>query len=645
MLISYKWLQGYFEEKLPAPERLAELITFGFAEVESIETIDADKRGLSDTQINADKKDTILDVKVLPDRACYALSHRGVAYEVAAITGLKKKTMDWPQPEVKKVRALAVRVEAPELCSRYIARRVLNITQKGNPWVKEHLEAVGQRLINPIVDGANLVMFDCGQPLHAFDADKVEGGIVVRLARKGEKITTLDNSELILDEGVLIIADEKSPLAIAGIKGGTKAAVTDATKNLILESANFDASYIRKASERLGIKTDASKRFENRFSASLAGKGMTDFSALLFEMDKKASFGEIVDWYPNKLEAPKLKVEKEFLVNKLGIDVSDSQIEEIFSRLLISFEKENDGWLVTPPAFRVDLAIPEDIAEEVGRIIGYDKIPAELPPKTTGAVEIPKQFYYEWKVREALVSAGFSEVMTASFSASGDVAIEKPLAEDKKFARPTLRGGFAATLKMNALNAPLFGADEVRIFEIGRIFEKKGEHTALALGYTSPKKKIVKEIESTVAFLEKMLGTKLNGVTKDGVFECIPEILQGPTLYTRSDLVKAWDISIPPAQAKKFKPFSLYPLIVRDVALFVPADVAPESVAKIIKENVGELVVHGPELFDEFAKEGKKSLAFRLVFQSFDRTLTDDEVNAVMEKVYAVLKGKGWTVR
>src|SRR3989338_3142166 len=208
MLVSYKWLQSYFGEKLPAPEKVAELITFGFAEVEGIE-----KKG----------SDTILDVKVLPDRACYALSHRGVAYEVAAITGFKQKVFNWPQPIVTQTKLLEVRVEAPELCSRYMARVVENVTAKEQPWVREHLEAIGQRSINPIVDGANIVMFDMGQPLHAFDADKVDGKIIVRRAKKSEKIITLDNREVLLDESVLIIADETSPLAIAGIKGGKKA--------------------------------------------------------------------------------------------------------------------------------------------------------------------------------------------------------------------------------------------------------------------------------------------------------------------------------------------------------------------------------------------------------------------------------------
>ncbi|MDO8620535.1 MAG: phenylalanine--tRNA ligase subunit beta [bacterium] len=635
MKISYNWLQAYFEEKLPEPEKLAERITFSFAEVEGVE-----KKG----------DDTILDIKVLPDRACYALSHRGVAYEVSAILGIPQKNITYPAPEVKPARALKVSVEAPELCSRYMVRVVENITAKDQTWVKMHLESIGQRSINPVVDGANLVMFDRGQPLHAFDADKVTGGITVRRARAGEKITTLDNREVVLDDSVLLIADDEGPLAIAGIKGGKKAEVTSATKNLILESASFDASYIRKTSERICIRTDASKRYENRLSPSLAEKGMDDFSAYLFEMDKNICAGEIIDVYPHPIVDKKLTVSPEYIIGRLGTAVSLQTIEEVLGKLLISVEKKGSEWTLTIPAFRVDLTIPEDITEEVARIIGYDKIPATIPPDTGKPAEIPKSFYYEWKIREILVHAGFSEIQTSSFSDVGDVAILKPLAEDKKFARVNLRGNFEKALKMNALSAPLLGTSETRIFEIGRVFPafaeasagkpKSGEVTALAIGYGGPKKKVASELTAIAQTLGKELGVTFVGETKDGVFECALS-----SVFEKFAEPKKWDISNANSHNEKFTSFSLYPFIVRDVALFVSPDTTAESVAKIIKENAGELVVRGPELFDEFSKDGRKSLAFRMVFQSFDRTLSDDEINAVMEKVYTALTSNGWEVR
>ena len=633
MKISYKWLQSYFKDKLPEPEKLSELITFGFAEIESL-----DKLG------TGSEEDTILDVKVLPDRACYALSHRSVAYEVSAITGLPRQKFEWPQPKIAKVRSLDVKIENPELCPRYTARVIENVTAKDLPWVKEHLEAMGQRTINPVVDGANIVMFDMGQPLHAFDADKVEGGIVVRLAKKGEKITTLDNREVALDEGVLIIADSKSPLAIAGIKGGKKVEVTSATKNLILESANFDASQIRKTADRIGIKTDASKRFENRISPEQALVGINDFTAYLFEMDREIKVGEVVDVYPEKAKVVKLQVGKADINGKLGVEISEKEIEKIFARLEFEFEKKAGDWLITIPVFRLDLTIPEDIAEEVGRLFGYDKIPAVLRPKSKDALEIPKRFYYEWKIREILVEAGFSEVMTSSFAEKGSVAILKPLAEDKAFARPELRGGFEKALKVNALNAQLFGSDEIRIFEIGRVFAKDDEKTALAIGYSGPKKKVAMEISSAVKLVCDKLGVTLLGETKDGIFECTLEIV-----FAKLAEPKNWDIKISAGKVKKYEVFSLYPFIVRDVALFVGAGDSEEKVLSVIgdtaKKSAGELLVKGPWCFDEFEKDGKKSFAFRMIFQSFEKTLTDVDANGFMEKIYLAVSNQGWTVR
>ncbi len=626
MKISYKRLQSYFEEKLPEPAKLAELLTFSFSEVEGMEKVG---------------EDTVFDIKVLPDRACYALSHRGVAYEVAAITGFAKKEIDRPQPEIKKVRPLLVRVEAPDLCPRYMARLVWNVTQKEFPWVKEHLEAVGQRSINPVVDGANLVMFDMGQPLHAFDADKVKGAITVRRARKGEKLTALDNREVVLDESVLVIADDEAPLALAGIKGGKKAEVTATTKNLILEAASFDASYIRKTSERLGIKTDASKRFENRFSPELAGKGIDDFTAYLFEMDKNLSAGEMVDErHSYILQNVGMSVTAEYVSRKLGLPVSEAAMLDIFKRLEIAVEKKGKEFILTPPVFRADLSTPEDVVEEIGRIVGYDKIPAELPPKQLGETSVPKSFYYEWKIREFLVGAGFSEVMTTSFSEQGSVAILKPLAADKSFARPDLRGSFAEALKMNSLNAPLFGTDETRIFEIGHVFSGNGEYAALALGFVGPKKKT-----TTLAEVVKMLGEKLgvtfSGETRNGVFECNLD-----SVFTKLPELQKLDVTIPSAKAAKFQTFSPYPFIVRDISMWISdTDEARGELIMSIFPTLSEGLLQHVILFDQYKKDGKNSLAFRLVFQSFEKTLTDGEVNSIMEKIYAAIKGKGWEVR
>jgi phenylalanyl-tRNA synthetase beta chain len=236
MKVSYNWLQEHFEKELPAPEKLVELLTFGAFEIEGVED---------------DGKDTVLDVKVLPDRAHYALSHKGIAYEISALTNIKQKDQDFSEVPSTNHKKAEVKNLAPEACLRYEARLIEGVTVKESPkWLKEKLQVIGQRSINNIVDATNYVMYDRGQPLHAFDADKVVGGITIRFANKGEKITTLDNKDLVLDESMLLIADDTGPLAIAGVKGGNRAGVTESTKNIILESANFSASLVRKTSTK-----------------------------------------------------------------------------------------------------------------------------------------------------------------------------------------------------------------------------------------------------------------------------------------------------------------------------------------------------------------------------------------------------------
>ena len=653
MKISYKWLQGYFEEKLPTPEKLFDLITFSFAEVESMAKTSSPKEDVRPTesvsQIQSREKmgdDTVFDIKVLPDRACYALSHRGVAYEVAAITGFKRKVFDWPKPVVSKTRPLSVKIEAPELCARYMARVIEDITPKDNPWVGEHLKAIGQRSINPIVDGANIVMFDMSQPLHAFDADKVSGDIVVRRAKVGEHITTLDNREVALDNEVLVIADEKGPLALAGIKGGTKAAVTAATKNLILESASFDPSYIRKTSERLGIKTDASKRFENRFSSDLAATGMADFTALLFEMDKNLKAGEIIDVYPKPVQALKIETSTEYLTHKLGLELAEAEVLAVAKRLEFEVTKKGKDLIFTPPVFRVDVAIREDVAEEIGRIVGYDKIPATPLPKYSGKFSVQKSFYYEHKVREILVGLGFSEVMTSSFAVKGEVPIAKPLAEDKAFLRTTLVDNLSASVALNMHNIDLLGLNEIKIFEIGKIFSRKGETTSL--GILVRFKHGVKNSELLVETLLETIRETLEGQLKISIHEKpVKGILEIDLDTALANLPepKAWDLKPFKFSDKKFEAISVYPFVVRDVAVFVPAEVSSGEVLAIIKKEAGTLLVK-ETLFDEFKKADKTSYAFRLVFESFERTLLDSEINVIMEKITIALNSNsGWQVR
>jgi phenylalanyl-tRNA synthetase beta chain len=449
-----------------------------------------------------------------------------------------------------------------------------------------------------------------------------------------------------------VIADESGPVALGGIKGGKTTGVDEQTTGIIIEAANWNPTYVRRASTRTGIRTDASKRFENRLSPVLAEEGMDAVTRLIVEVagTSKTKVGKTAIITHERVEERRLPVDVSRISYKLGIPLDEKTVVGAFARLGIVSEGKGTALRVHIPPERLDLTLPEDLAEEVGRIVGYDHVPSELPPPLQKKIEISKAFYYEWKIREALAKEGFSEVMTSSFGSKGDVAIEKPLAEDKKYARPDLRSNFEKALKMNSLHAPLFGTDETRIFEIGKVFPacaeasagrpEEGEHAALAVGIAGPKKKIAGLLESGVKAISDALGAEVKGKSKDGVFEANLD-----SIFAKLSEPRSWDVSLSNVKGQMFQAFSPFPFIVRDVALFVPSDTRAEAVANVIKANAGKLVARGPELFDEFSKDGKKSLAFRLVFQSFDRTLSDAEVNKSMEKVYIALKANGWEVR
>jgi phenylalanyl-tRNA synthetase beta chain len=432
MKVSYNWLQTYFKDPLPSPEKLIELITFHAFEIEGTERIGAD---------------TIIDVKVLPDRACYALSHRGIAFEVSAITGLafQNKSVEVVDPSIDtKVK---VTIEDPEAVPRYMAEYIQGVNVGPSPeWLKKWLEAIGQRSINTVVDATNFILNDLGQPLHAFDADKVKGGITVRRAKETEQITTLDGKEVKLDTSILVIADDQGPLAVAGVKGGIRAAVTERTKNIIIESASFNPTLVRRTSQKIGIRTDASKRFENTVPPERAPRAMEEVTALIVDMSDDARVGPITDISHYSAEPKNIVISSSYIREMLGVDISTEEIKKIITVLGLSFSEQGDILTVHVPAERIDLIIPQDMVEEIGRIYGYEKIPAtELPPSSR-PLGIDKLFYYSTEIRNFLISQGFSEVYTYSLTNKGEVEIVNPLASDKGFLRSYLAEGIAQKL-------------------------------------------------------------------------------------------------------------------------------------------------------------------------------------------------------
>ena len=610
MKVSYKWLKSYVPE-LPEAKKLRDIFTYHLCEVESME----ERAG-----------DTIFDINILPNRAHDLLSHQGVARELASLLDFDYREPVYSgeygyflgrkflvlapsssQAFPKQTGSLKIEVES-EKCRRYMGRIVRNVKVGSSPvWVKEHLESIGQRSINNIVDAANIVMYDLGQPIHAFDLDKVKGKIIIRSAEKGEKMTTLDGKNIVLEDGDLVIADEKDVLAIAGVKGGKKAEVDDKTKNIIIEVANFDPVSVRKTARRLHIFTDAAKRFENGLSPELCISAMAEMCGLIAEYGN-GDFEEVVDVYPEKQKERKLVFSAEKISKILGMDISVSQIEGILKRYNFGYKEKSGKFEITVPPLRLDLEIEEDMAEEIGRILGYDKVQPKIPrikfkPKTEGV------FYKMLAARKKLLDEGYSEVMTYTFRDKGEVQVMES-ASDKKFLRTNLSDGLKESLKLNQPNAPLLGIDEIKIFEIGTVFNKKGEQINIAYG---DKKKVTE-----VSLDEFCKNLEINN-----------KILE-PRTYTLKPNFQMW---------------SLFPFISRDIAVWVKEGVESNQVYKVIKQNAGELLAREPKLFDKFSKDGKTSYAFRLVFQSYDRTLSDEEVNGIMQIVNKAVEKNSWQVR
>ncbi|MBI2046436.1 MAG: C40 family peptidase [Parcubacteria group bacterium] len=329
MVISYNWLQSFFEEPLPAPEKVAELLTTHSFEVESFEKKDGD---------------TIFEIDILPNRAHDCLSHRGVAKELGALLKLNLKSQISNVSSKSQIlkNNLIINIEDEKLCRRYIGRVIENVEVGPSPdWLRDHLLSIGQKSINNVVDATNYVMFHLGQPMHAFDADKlVSPDILVRKAREGERITTLDKKEVMLDSGTLVIADKESPLAIAGIKGGMKADVNESTKNIILESANFEPSNIRLTVQKTGIRTDSSKRFEQGIAPELALEAMELATKVILEIagGEETAVGDIVDVYPRPGAPYKIGVSLEEINSLLGLILRENDVKDIFDRLGFPYE-------------------------------------------------------------------------------------------------------------------------------------------------------------------------------------------------------------------------------------------------------------------------------------------------------------------
>ncbi|MFZ3043980.1 MAG: phenylalanine--tRNA ligase subunit beta [Minisyncoccia bacterium] len=592
MKVSLKWLQTYFDEQLPSADAISDAYTFHAFEIE-------------------ETQGDMMDVKVLPNRAADCLSHRGLAKELSAILDvpLKMDPLREPLPDFPKTDALSVEIEDPKRCLRYMGALVKGVKVKHSPhWLKEALEAVGQRSINNVVDATNFVMLNIGQPLHAFDAAKLgqkngEYVIGVRNAKEGEKMTVLSGEEYALTPSIQLITDAQAdtPIALAGIKGGKAAELTEDTTDIIVESANFDGTTTRRGAQALRLFTDASLRFQNRPSPELAAYGMRDVLALIVDIAGGEIAG-VVDVYPAQAVPAPVSVSHARIDGLLGSKFTVADIEEVFRRLGLDASFENDTFTVIPPFERTDLIIPEDLVEEVGRIIGYDKISAtELP--FDAAQGKPDQARYRGieRVKDFLVEQGFTEISTQTFAAKGDAVLANPLDKAKPALRTSLDENMKEALARAKYMAPVVlpPNQKPKLFEIGTIFPKDGERLEIKISEPVPDMPEMKD---------------------NAEYE--------PARY----------------ELGAYKPFSIYPFITRDIALWVPSGTEAAAIEKIIREHATELLAR-LDKFDQFEKDGRVSYAFRLVFESMERTLTDEEINGVMASVSGALQKAGYEVR
>ncbi|MGE5540720.1 MAG: phenylalanine--tRNA ligase subunit beta [Bacillota bacterium] len=632
MKTSRAWLNTFFDSELPDQETLATALTFHAAEIEEVEG-------------------DVLDVKVLPDRAAYMLSHRGVAFELSACLGrpMAKDPLREPVPESPTTDTLAVSIEDPEKCNRYMGAVVKGVKVGPSPaWLKEALESVGQRSINNIVDATNYVMLNMGQPLHAFDADKLDKkdgtfSIAVRGAREGERIITLTGEEYDLPGGTLLITDAHAdaPLGIAGVKGGKRAEVTSTTTDLIIEAANFDGTSIRRAAQALKLFTDASSRFQNRPSPALAAYAMRDVLSLITDIAGGEVLG-VVDEYPMPAAIEPVTVSLGNLNGRLGSSFTRDEVVEVFDRLGFSYTESEDVFTVLPPFERRDIVIPEDLAEEVGRILGYDRISSDdLPPLESA----PDQAKYRGieRVRDFLVERGFIEISTPAFAAEGDIELANPLQQERPYLRASLLPNMKDALAKAVTVAPrvLGPAPAVKLFEVGTVFTKDGEYYLVALGVESlGAKKVEEALKENVATLEQELLQSPGKARFSLDAKAVELVLTDETLARLGE-----DYTPSRVELGAYHPFSSYPFALRDIAVWTPTGTTQQQVEAIIREQAGDLLVR-VDLFDQFEKDGRTSYAFRLVFESPEKTLSDAELTPLTERLTEALNStEGYQVR
>jgi len=639
--------------------------------------------------------DVILEVSLTPNKAdCN--SHLGIARELAAVSGkqIKMPVIVLNESDNSIQESFKVIIEDNEKCPRYSARIIRNIKVVESPdWLKQRLIHVGLRPVNVVVDVTNFVLMEQGQPLHAFDLAKIEGNkIICKTAKNAEKFMTLDRKERILDDSMLMIRDANKNIAIGGVMGGENSEISNGTTDVLLESAFFTPSSIRKTAKKLGIQSDASYRFERGVDIENIIGALNRASGLIAELTGGTIDKGIIDVYPEPVEKQKIKLRYQRANDIIGIEISSNEIKDMLRRLRFDILSEDmESCLVEVPYSRVDVCLEIDLIEEIARLYNYDNIEPDYSISVSLAGEninpeltIPS---LRDNISDYFVKRGFNEIITqnmldpktASLFNEPLVKIANPLGEELSILRPSLVPSMLKTIERNIR----LGNSDLKLFEIGSTFHKVGDsfksfiknhfekdELIVALtGRTEPIQWGLNERESDFYDI-KGIAEELFSFVKMNNFEFIKNeneflIFDKNSMLIKSDgeiigsigevskeNLKYFDIEKPvylllinlnmvysyEPSVTKYRGVSPYPSMIRDLAFIMNSNIESETVQNEIVSNGGSLL-KSVILFDVYEgksiEKGKKSLAYSLTFSSEERTLKDDEIEEILSKIVA----------
>ncbi len=662
MRISYSWLKEFVDiPEMPA-QLAARLTDVGLA-LDALDTVGGDAIFEFDVATNR------------PD----CLSHIGIARETSVIyrSPLRRPTIEFQESSRHATDVISISIADPELCSRYCGRYMAGVKIAPSPdWLKARLESLGIRSINNVADVTNYVLLETGQPLHAFDADTLAGGqIIVRRAGIDEELTTLDGVTRKLSPSVLLIADAKRGIAVAGVMGGAETEITPDTTNVLIESANFDPLSIRKTSRMLGLSTEASYRFERGADIEMAHLACDRAAAMIQQLAGGQIHFGLIDVYPRTQKTATVHLRRERIKGFLGMTVAEEVVETILKQLEFRVTRTEDGWDVGAPSHRIDISREEDLIEEIARHHGFDKIPATLPTWSGHGSALPLDSEEEF-LRERLEACGYTETTPMAFS---DEPIERkfrpdvkpvkllnPMAEDQAILRTSLVPSMLRTLQWN-INR---GMRNLQFYELGKIYRDGGENRTLIMAATGfLREKTVHESAREFNFFD----------LKGDVSEIL-EKFHAPTTVQRDDLppyyhpgrcarmernaflgelhaeyaeifklrqrVYIAEIEIEAllrAQGRySIQAIPRFPAIRRDLSLLVDKGVRYDQIRSAIPE-FPELI--SVEAFDRLEKgsfpESKYSLSISFTYQSPDRTMTDAEVEIFESTILTALGSAG----